>query len=504
MDLEFYKNIFSKSQDLIGILDKNDHFCFINPRLKTLLGYNEKEFFSKPFYEWLHPEDKETSKEANINTRNLGTEYLNFQNRYMTKSGKTKWISWSVWTNNLKQVISVGRDITLIKKIIEDKQSAEVASLEKTKFLSKVSHELRTPLNAIIGFSQLMKIDAKLNDQYLTNILNSSELLLKLINDILDISTMEQFENLSMNKTWCDFSKILEKAINTLPSLATIEPGEDYIVLENNITIINNMKTTFFFYLDNSRVLQIILNLLTNAIKYNKKNGKVFISSKITNSNLYISVQDTGIGISEENLKRLYIPFNRLGMEYSNIKGTGLGLALVKKLLTIMKCELIVESKLEVGSTFTIMIPDGIYTTNIIIEEEKEDYYEDTYNLVEKKTIIYVEDNYLNFYLVKQILLKYENITLINATDGKSGLEKISELNPDLLLLDTHLPDISGLDILKYISEHIYDICPIVILSADAYEMSIKKMINAGADDYLVKPLNIPKFLKTIFKYLIP
>lgn len=490
MNMEFYKKIlFTKSPDLIGILDENQHFTNINASFKTVLGYEDEEISAKPYHDFVHPDDRDESRKRSEGIRDLGNEVFNFENRFICKNGDIKWISWSGWKEDFG-VIGIGRDITIIKKAIEEKQQAEIANEEKNKFLSRVSHELRTPLNAILGFSQLMQIDDELNLTYLDNILKSGRFLIKLIDDILEISTIGKFDNILLITKWTNLGNVIYSALHTIS--------------ENKIDItIETIITLFQINVDEDRMIQTILNLLTNAIKYNKPNGKIFISCTEIDNELWINIKDTGIGISKDKLKQLFIPFNRLGMEQTSIQGTGLGLALSKNLLTLMNCKLKVKSELGIGTTFSIILPKILYRriskTSIEIEENKED---DVFELNEKKIVLYIEDNYLNYYLVHQIFSKYKNIYLHHAKDGKTGIEMVKELNPDLILLDSLLPDLNGIEVLKYIKKNTNNKSKVIALSADAFLMNIQVMLDAGANDYITKPIDIKLLLKKTFACL--
>ncbi|MEI6822087.1 MAG: CHASE domain-containing protein [Bacteroidota bacterium] len=392
------------------------------------------------------------------------------------------------------------------RKIIEEKlkealNEAKKANFEKSEFLSRMSHELRTPMNSIIGFSQLLNM-GELNPKQkigINHILNSSTHLLSLINEVLDISGIEagrttfSYEAVKLNKMINEMIEII------MPQAVSLGIDVEFIDSPDNYMYISS---------DRLRLKQILLNLLNNAIKYNIENGKVVVKTEklpptIDNQNyIRISITNTGLGISKEEIPKLFNPFERLGNNDSRIEGTGLGLSIVKKLVEAMGGNIGVESIAGEETTFWF---EFLYVEEVDIEEEVENNSIETIeNSSNKGTILYIEDNIASFELVEEILLSERpNIKLLTDSLGVHTVQLAFKYSPNLILLDLDLPDIHGSEVLKQLQENnnTKDI-PVVILSADAMPKQIKEMMNAGAKNYITKPLDIITFLNEIDKWV--
>jgi len=254
---------------------------------------------------------------------------------------------------------------------------------------------------------------------------------------------------------------------------------------------------------DHQRLKQVLLNLLSNGVKYNRIGGTVRIGwEKAPLSRLRIQVGDTGPGISPEMVQRLFSPFDRLGAEATNVQGTGLGLALSKGLVEAMGGSLDVESQVGSGSLFTIELP---------LAETPMDRYERERTRApgpraedaETHTVLYVEDNLSNLTLIERILDERPGVRLITALQGRLGIELAEKHHPQLILLDIHLPDLSGEEALRRLRElPATRVTPIVMISADATPGQVKRLLGAGADDYLTKPIDLQRFLEIVDRFL--
>lgn len=386
------------------------------------------------------------------------------------------------------------RDITdrkeneqLLKQAIKDVESA---NNEKTKFLSNMSHELRTPLNAIIGFSQLLISDDISDSELAEEILNAGDHLLTLINDILDISAIEA------GKT--------SLSIEPVSLAAIINECESIIIpfaKRSNISFAqNNSLPDTLIMVDKTRIMQVLLNLLSNAIKYNKPNGSVTLDTEIVDKkSLCIKITDTGIGLTPQQISKLFKPFERVGAENSAIQGTGLGLALTKNLMELMQGNIGVESNPDTGTVFWI-------TLNIAQDNEKStappnDRTSKQSGTTDKKplSILYIEDNPQNQRLIKTFIsqMTIHKIHIVN--NGQEGIITSHTLIPDIILLDINLPDISGYEVLKNIkgnkaTKHI----PVIAISANATKNDLKKAQQADFHCYLTKPINLSELLDTL------
>jgi CheY-like chemotaxis protein/anti-sigma regulatory factor (Ser/Thr protein kinase) len=253
---------------------------------------------------------------------------------------------------------------------------------------------------------------------------------------------------------------------------------------------------------DRQRIRQVLLNLLTNAVKYNQEHGSVNVAcSPSVDGRLRISIQDTGPGIDAEKISRVFTPFDRLGAEQGDVEGTGLGLALSKALLEAMSGSIGVESTPGVGSTFWIELPRTESQLPGEITPSSADGAEAA--LAQARTVIYIEDNVPSAQLMERIFARWPDIKLISAMQGGLGVELARQHVPDLILLDLHLPDIQGLEVLQRVrSDPTTRNIPVVVTSADATPGQIARLRAAGADEYLTKPLDILRFSEVVRKFL--
>ncbi len=407
---------------------------------------------------------------------------------------------------NELSLLTVMVDITERKRseneIKQARNEAEQANIAKSEFLSRMSHELRTPLNSILGFAQLMEMDELDPEQKrgIGHIMRSGKHLLNMINEVLDISRIEA-GRLSLSLEPVNVMSILNEMIEIVHPLALNK--------KVNVGALDFNDTHLFVKADRQRLIQVLLNLFNNAIKYNIENGEVFVKVEKMPKNyagviyLRISVIDTGIGITEENINKLFNPFERIGADKTQIEGTGLGLAVSKKLMLAMLGNIGIKSMPDVGSTFWIELP--IVENQIESLSDLDDKPVITIGLVEKKgTILYIEDNLPNIELVEQVIDSYyPNIHLISNITGSETVDLAKLHKPDLILLDLNLPDIHGSEVLKQLkADNETLIIPVVIISADATPKQHDNLLNSGALKYLTKPLDIYDLMKVIDEYI--
>ncbi|MEI7422321.1 MAG: ATP-binding protein [Prolixibacteraceae bacterium] len=397
----------------------------------------------------------------------------------------------------------IGERMKAEGEIIKARNEAEQANLAKSEFLSRMSHELRTPLNSILGFAQLLgmgDLDVR-QTKGINRILQSGKHLLDLINEVLDISRIEA-GRLSLSIEQVQLCGIIEET----KDIVMPQAAERQI----NVELQNSPTNKCFVKSDKQRLKQILLNLITNAVKYNRKGGSVVISTvRMPPDNqgieyIRISITDTGDGIEQGDLPKLFRPFERIGAEQTPTEGSGLGLAVVKKLVEAMAGKLGVESKKGEGSTFWFEMPSSESQLNIISQSGNFPPLEPG---LENKAgvILYIEDNQSNIELIEQVLLMQRSgIQLITDIYGKETLKLAIEYRPDLILLDLNLPDIHGLDVLRSLkANEITNSIPVVIISADAMPKTIEELLNEGAKRFLTKPIDVKELLEVIDKYVV-
>ena len=357
-----------------------------------------------------------------------------------------------------------------------------------------MSHELRTPLNAILGFAQLLEAGSPpptdVQSVRLHQIIKAGWYLLDLINEILDLALIESGK-ISLSQEPVLLINVIHECQAMIESLAQQR--------DIKLTFLPFDKTMSVFA-DRIRVKQVLINLFSNAVKYNREHGRVEVRcAQSSPERIRISIKDSGAGISPEHLAQLFQPFNRLGQENGNEEGTGIGLVVTKQLVELMGGTMGVESTVEVGSEFWVeLILDATpqlsagYTT----PPEFATQAQDNSSL---RTLLYVEDNPTNLLLVEQILAGHARLHMINAHDGHLGIALARAQVPAVILMDINLPGINGIKALKLLHEdpatcHI----PIIALSANVLPRDINKGLEAGFFRYLTKPIKINELMKAL------
>ena len=389
-------------------------------------------------------------------------------------------------------------DVKMIEQLNILKEQADRANNAKTEFLSSMSHEIRTPLNAIVGFSNTLNENPKLPDELkdeVHDILTASDNLLEIVNGVLDISKIEA-NKIEIVKKEYDTKKMFEELCKLTKSRIGTKPIEFVSKIDKSIPRV--------LYGDSVRVKQVILNLLTNAAKYTDEGKIVFSVNSVKKDNiirLIVSVEDTGRGIKEENINKLFNKFERLDEEHNTtIEGTGLGLAITKKLVELMHGNIVVQSKFGKGSKFTVSIDQGIVDKPTINLDETTVIIE-SMNLSKKK-ILLVDDNKLNIKVACKLLEPYKAdiTTLLSGEETIELLKK--DNNYDLILLDDMMPKLSGTDTFNKIKEDKLFDGPIVVLTANALTGEKEKYLEIGFDDYLAKPIENIELNRVLKKYL--
>jgi signal transduction histidine kinase/ActR/RegA family two-component response regulator len=403
--------------------------------------------------------------------------------------------------NTARQLVEAER--ALLDQALQDKNAelesakfaAEKANLAKSDFLSSMSHELRTPLSAILGFAQLMESGSPpltaSQKRGIDQILKSGWYLLELINEILDLALIESGK-LSLSLEPISLSEVLRECRDM------IEPQ----ARKRGISVaFPQFDVPYFVKADRTRVKQVFINLLSNALKYNRAEGTVVVQYA-TNipGRIRVCVKDSGEGLSADKLAQLFQPFNRLGQEASAEEGTGIGLVMTKRLIELMGGTIGAESTVGSGSVFWAELDltserpavraalAPLAPTDPLLHAG-----------AKVRTLLYVEDNPANLMLVEDLIARRPDIRLLSALDGNSGIKIARERRPDLILMDINLPGISGIGALKILAEDPITVhIPVIALSANAIPRDIEKGLKAGFFRYLTKPIKVKEFMETL------
>jgi PAS domain S-box-containing protein len=393
----------------------------------------------------------------------------------------------------------IGTDNSVRKRVeLELKKAiaaAENANRAKTDFLSGMSHELRTPLNAILGFAQLIESGAPSptpsQKRNLDQILKAGWYLLELINEILDLALIESGK-VTLSREPVSLSEVM------LECRAMIEPQAQKRAIGMTFP---RFDIPYFVNADRTRVKQVLINLLFNAIKYNKPEGSVEVEYTLRPpGSIRICVRDTGAGLAPEQLAQLFQPFNRLGKESGAEEGTGIGLMVTKRLIELMGGTIGAESAVGVGSVFWIEL--GLTAAPQFLDRKTGRATPVPARVPDGtplRTVLYVEDNPANLELVEQLVARRPDLRMLSATDGALGIDFARTCQPEVILMDINLPGISGIEALKILradpsTAHI----PILALSANAGARDIEKGLEAGFFKYLTKPIKVDQFMDAL------
>ncbi len=492
-----FRALLEAAPDAIVGVDGTGRIAVVNAEAGRIFGYTREELMGSPI-EMLLPEAVRAAHEAH--RENFGADpHPRPMGAGLALSARRKDGSLFPVEISLSgdidgedsMVIAAVRDITAWRQIESDLRdavaAARAANDAKTLFLSRMSHELRTPLNAVLGFGQLLQRQLKGSEyaEAVGHIVKGGRHLLDLINDVLDIARIESGE-MSISSEPVPVTGVVEETLQLMQPLAE--------AVDVSLLLLPGTAGDYVLA-DRQRLRQILLNLLSNAIKYNRPGGSVWVGWHCAAGHVALEVRDDGPGIDPSAQHRLFTPFDRLGAEASGVDGTGIGLALTRSLTEMMGGSIAVDSAPGQGSTFTVTLKstDGHFPPQLR-SPERRDYAETAAK--DPATLLYIEDNAPNVRVVEHLLRLRPQWRLVHAALGSLGIELAEAHQPDLVLLDLHLPDLGGHQVLQAIrartaTQH----TPVVVLTADASTGLAHRLRDAGATAYLTKPLDIDQVL---------
>jgi PAS domain S-box-containing protein len=510
-DQQFYtRSLIESNADALMTTDPLGIITDVNKQMEALTGCTRDELIGAPFKGYFTDPDR---AEAGIKRVLSEKKVADYELTARGRDGTETVVSYNATTiydreRRLQGVFAAARDVTERKRfelalqesnteLANAKFIAEKANLAKSDFLSSMSHELRSPLNAILGFAQLMESATPepdvLQQSRISQILGAGWHLLKLINEILDLAVIESGQA-SLSKESVSLSEVLSVCEGMMGPQAE---GRGISMT------FPKFEGPVYVRADMTRLKQIVINLLSNSIKYNRENGSVIVEcTSVGQHRVRISVRDTGEGLDPEKLAQLFQPFNRLGQEAGAVSGTGIGLVVTKRLAELMEGSLGVESKSGVGSVFWCELPTSP-TPNL----NSQSLFEEVATFdrrplapgAPQRKLLYVEDNPANMELVAQLLERSPDIKLLSAVNGTVGIEVARRTLPMAIIMDINLPGMSGIAALKILRDdpstaHI----PIIALSANAMPHDVARGLKLGFFRYLTKPIVVHDFMETL------
>jgi PAS domain S-box-containing protein len=499
-----YRQIVESATDIIYKTDADGILNFINPVCEKITGYSEKELLGKNLFDLIISDEKEkivSSYRHQVRSR-LADNYQEF--RIICKTGELLWLGQNskliLTENKVSGILCVARDITARKvveqELILSRLKAEEAVQIRERFLANMSHEIRTPMNAVIGFADLL-LKSELNDDQLENvraIRNSGENLLYLINEILDLSKI-QAGKMIFEQVPFDLPDLLNQVKKTFSERAKEKNLNLTFVTENIPDAVCG---------DPYRLRQILLNLISNAVKFTEK-GDVIVSCSRTgkdegNTRITFKVKDTGIGIPPDKKEKVFESFTQAAEDTTRVYGgTGLGLSIVRNLIELQGGEIGIDSKVGEGTTISFWLDFGVSARTIVNEQKEADRL--GFNF-EGLKLLAAEDNPVNTLLLRKIFSD-NGISADYVTDGENAIRQLSIDKYDILLMDVQMPVMDGITATKKIrsSGFSYADIPVIALTAHAVKAETDKCLSAGMNDFLTKPFKEKDLLATIQKW---
>ena len=491
-------------QDAFALFDASDHLSMCNSVYRSLIGATVVgPVIGKPYEELLDAwmtdldfasrEDRRRFREERVARR--GDSAGSFDVR--TRDGRSLRVIDRRTAEGLvvKTVWDLTDDVRREQELVAARATAEAASGAKSEFLASMSHELRTPMNAILGFAQLLERDkieplSERHRERVRQVLKGGEHLLRLIDDILDLARIEGGGVAISLEPVC-VRDILDEVRETLGPMAAREAIELVVEVPEGLRRVA---------VDRTRFVQILMNYGSNAIKYNRPNGKVtFGAAASEGDRIRVTVTDTGMGIAAEQHARLFQPFQRAGQEMGPIEGTGIGLVITKRLAALMHCTVGFHSVVGSGSQFWIDLPADASAPPpdavVVLRAEQPARTAGE----QRRLILYVEDNPANVHFMKDLVDSLEDIELVTTSTAEMGVEVARTRLPQVIIMDINLPGMSGLDALRLLRDRTAtrDI-PVIALTAAASERDRQRGLLAGFCEYLTKPVKVDALVETL------
>jgi PAS domain S-box-containing protein len=446
----------------------------------------------------VHPDDRARVIGANPESISGPAHPAAYEFRIRWPDGSQRWLasrSAALHDEHGKVIrrVGVNWDITEAKNAELARQQvllAERESLAKSQFLSRMSHELRTPLNAVLGFTQLLQLEAGAGtlagqSAKLDHIRAAGEHLLTLIDDALDLSSLQ-----------AGMLRLETQAVSIAAAVAQTLPLVDTLAAAHGTTL-HHGALDGAVLADPTRLRQVLLNLLTNAVKYNRAGGQVLVDSAVDHDTVRFSVRDTGRGLRPEQLTHLFEPFNRLGVESEGIEGSGIGLTIVKALVEGMGGRIDVTSQPGHGTVFEVTLPRAPAppaASCVTMETARAPVPR-----LRSGQLLYIEDNHVNVLLVEELVRSLSGLRIVSEATGAGGVARAHALRPDLILIDMQLPDFDGFEVLRRLrGQPETAAIPCIALSANAMPDDIERGLAAGFDDYWTKPIKFQPFLDAL------
>lgn len=505
---QYLRSAIDSMDGSILIWDAQDRLVACNSLARTLLHTAvEGEVIGRSWPDLIPAYLRTRLSDAEGHSGEALVEFVERQHRAREGAFHVHSIDGRTWRFTLRPtpeggIVMLASDVTEAavheEQLLRARAEAESASAAKSEFLSAMSHELRTPLNAVLGFAQLLQRDKKVplaerHQERLTHVLRGGEHLLRLIDDVLDLSRIES-RRLPVSLEPVEVGPVLEEVRRTMAPVADAATMELSIVsLPDGLPQVTADRTRF---------RQIVLNFVSNAIKYGRRNGQVKLTASARGAMIRVSVKDNGMGIATDKQCRIFEPFQRAGQEFGPIQGTGIGLAICKQLADLMDGRVGFESEEGVGSDFWVELPARSVVQAPASDSVDVHMTASNRATTARKTIVYIEDNPSNVAFMED-LLGDEPVELIVAPSAELGLEVVRTRLPSLVIMDINLPGMSGIEARRLLQQWPDTAgIPVVALSAAVMPGEAKRIIEAGFYRFLTKPVRVDELMATLSEIL--